>query len=168
MSVSEVEGCPKLLQLDSHSDSSAKLSDAFYYAQGRWTRDESTATNLTALSTRSATTENDSPDRLISTSVEKDPPQLAPLPDLSYCNLERSSTLRACIGKASDDVNIERKPVQHLVERKDRQRLPFQSKPRAARDKITPIPAGNPYGSNQAAQSKSLASSDIVSLPPKS
>ncbi|CAJ0542049.1 Ff.00g083560.m01.CDS01 [Fusarium sp. VM40] len=74
----------------------------------------------------SRTTAHNSEPELPMPLIEKNPPQLGPLPDLSDCNLERSSTLRACIEKPSDDFDVKHTSLCHLSKTDTCQREPIQ------------------------------------------
>jgi hypothetical protein len=111
------------------------LSDAYYYAKERWTRQgSSSSSNYTTLpygshvanTESSRTTAQNSEPELPMPLIKKDPPQLGPLPDLSDCNLERSSTLRACIEKSSDNFDVKHKSLCHLSKTDTCQREPNQ------------------------------------------
>lgn len=111
------------------------LSDAYYYAKERWTRQgSSSSSNYTTMpygsrvadTESSRTTAHNSEPELPMPLIEKNPPQLGPLPDLSDCNLERSSTLRACIEKPSDDFDVKHTSLCHLSKTDTCQREPIQ------------------------------------------
>lgn len=111
------------------------LSDAYHYAKERWTRQgSSSSSNYTTMpygsrvadTESSRTTAHNSEPELPMPLVEKNPPQLGPLPDLSDCNLERSSTLRACIEKPSDDFDVKHTSLRHLSKTDRCQREPIQ------------------------------------------
>ncbi|KAG8668863.1 hypothetical protein FPOAC1_008247 [Fusarium poae] len=120
----ELSGCRRAfvpLDTETLNTSRADLSDAFHHVRERWKGDRSSSGKsaaavscYTANDRKSSQTtrddyEQESDPEISAHIVEKDPPQLAPLPDLSECSLERSSTLRACIEKASDDFVVEYK-----------------------------------------------------------
>ncbi|SPJ73656.1 uncharacterized protein FTOL_03386 [Fusarium torulosum] len=73
--------------------------------------------------------------------IEKDPPQLGPLPDLSDCSLERSSTIRACIEKSSEGFDVKHKSLCHLSKTDTCQREPIQprilAQPYTSRPKLS-------------------------------
>jgi hypothetical protein len=111
------------------------LSDAYYYAKERWTRQgSSSSSNYTTLpygsrvadTESSRTTAHNSEPEVPMPLIEKNPPQLGPLPDLSHCNLERSSTLRACIEKPSDDFDVKHTSLCHFAKTDTCQREPIQ------------------------------------------
>lgn len=150
----------------------ADLSDAFHHARERWSQDRSLSGQSTTGvpcffngDPRSSQTARDgleqerSPE--LSTSiVEKDPPQLAPLPDLSQCSLERSTTLRACIEKASDDFVVECKSQRHTS--KTNMYLNLTPRPRIpiARPKALPIATTRPPERKKRIKSRPLPPQD--------
>ncbi|KAF5616037.1 uncharacterized protein FTJAE_13166 [Fusarium tjaetaba] len=96
------------------------LSSAFQYSRERWARDGSSSSNHTLFPIRSRVDiaelskpfQQDSEFAPPSAAIDKSPPQLDPLPDMSSCSLERSSTLRACIEAAPEDKSLEDKSLR--------------------------------------------------------
>ncbi|RGP63375.1 hypothetical protein FSPOR_8653 [Fusarium sporotrichioides] len=154
--------------------SRADLSDAFHHARGRWNRDESSSGKSTTVLTyspandgkSSQTTRDDyeqeSGPELSAHVVEQDPPQLAPLPDLSECSLERSSTLRACIEKASDDFIVEYKSQQRSSKTTVHYELTNRPRIYTARPKALPVATLRPLERKKRIKSRHLPSQDMA------
>ncbi|KAF4971236.1 hypothetical protein FZEAL_9895 [Fusarium zealandicum] len=97
--------------------------------------------------------------------VEKDAPKLKVLPDLPSCTLERSSTLRACIEKAADDINVEFGSVRSLPDAKIcHRRLPLQESTDATRN-VTPIPTMGFYRPRRWANIEATPAQTDQSIP---
>lgn len=92
--------------------------------------------------------------------VEKDPPQLAPLPDLSQCSLERSTTLRACIEKASDDFVVECKSQRHTSKTNMHYNLTPRPRIPISRPKALPIATIRPLERKKRIRSRPLPPQD--------
>ncbi|KAF4460175.1 hypothetical protein FALBO_13049 [Fusarium albosuccineum] len=91
------------------------LGDAFQHARARWTRERTSDKERTIYPIISITDVEMLPEMTqdevmlepLAHVVDPDPPQLDLLPELPHCHLRRSSTLRDCIEKAADDINVE-------------------------------------------------------------
>ncbi|KAF4991736.1 hypothetical protein FDECE_13937 [Fusarium decemcellulare] len=86
------------------------LGDAFQHARARWTRErtsEKERTIITDVEMSPEMTQDNVMLEPLTHVVDSDPPQLDLLPELPHCDLRRSSTLRDCIEKAADDINVE-------------------------------------------------------------
>ncbi|KAH7182851.1 uncharacterized protein B0J16DRAFT_401062 [Fusarium flagelliforme] len=166
-------GIPNILQrAEALSAPRADLSDAFHHARERWSQDRSSSGQPTTgvpysfnSDQRSSQTARDgfeqerSPE-LSTPIVEKDPPQLAPLPDLSQCSLERSTTLRACIEKASDDFVIDCKSQRHTSKTNMHHNLTPRPRIPISRPKALPIATVRPLERKKRIKSRPLPPQD--------
>ncbi|KAM5382638.1 hypothetical protein ACJZ2D_002428 [Fusarium nematophilum] len=123
------------------------LSDAFQHVRARWSREKSSDSDTALLPTDSTTKDDGSPEatenmflKPFVPIVEKGPPQLDVLSDLSRCSLERSSTLRACIERAGGDASVGEGSFRPLPEIKAWHRQPGRKLTSTVNRKVTPIP----------------------------
>ncbi|CEF87137.1 unnamed protein product [Fusarium graminearum] len=171
----KLAGVPDILHIEETFPAPrADLSDAFHHAQGRWNRDRSSSGKSTTVVSYSTTNDGKSSQttqddfehelgpELSAHAVEKDPPQLAPLPDMSKCSLERSSTLRACIEKPSDDFIVEYKSQRRSSKKTIHYELTNRSRPYTAPPKALPAATLRPLERKTRIKSRHLPSNDMA------
>ncbi|KAH7145302.1 hypothetical protein DER46DRAFT_673034 [Fusarium sp. MPI-SDFR-AT-0072] len=154
LSVSEVPGVPHLL------NTAEDLSSAFQYSRERWTRNGSSSSSHSVfpIGSRIHVSElskpflQDSEFAPPSPVIDKGPPQLDPLPDMSSCSLERSSTLRAYIEAAPDDKRLEDKSLRSTTKR---ERI-------TTRPKVSAALTLQPVGRKTLSITRPLSSCDLV------
>ncbi|EWZ35026.1 hypothetical protein FOZG_12786 [Fusarium oxysporum Fo47] len=161
LSVSEVPGVPHLLStVEDLSYHQPSLSSAFQYSRERWTRNGSSSSNHSVfpigsrihISELSKPFLKDSEFAPPSPVIDKGPPQLDPLPDMSSCSLERSSTLRACIEAAPDDKRLEDKSPRSTTKR---ERI-------TTRPKVSAALTSQPVGRKTLSITRPSSSCDLV------
>jgi hypothetical protein len=140
------------------------LSSAFQYARERWTRNGRSSSNYSVLPVGSRIHITESSKPLLEDSefafpspvIDKDPPQLDPLPDMSACSLERSSTLRACIEVAPDDKHLAYKSLRSSS------RTTTKRESITTRPKVSAALTLQPMGRKRLSIARPLSSCDVV------
>lgn len=163
---------PLFLLAEAVSVPNADLSDAFHHARERWHHGRSSSGKSTITvpystdnDRKSSQATRDGSEEELSLElhipiVEKDPPQLAPLPDMSECSLERSSTLRACIERASDDFVVKYKSQRRPSKAKMHHNLPDRPKTYTARPKAIPLTTLRPLERKKRIKGRPLPTRD--------